>query len=53
MPGRMGNGKVTTQNLEVVEVDPEKNLLLIRGSVPGAKGGLVVVEHSVKVKGTK
>ncbi len=53
MPGRMGNGKVTTQNLEVVEVDPEKNLLLIRGSVPGARGGLVVVEHSVKVKGTK
>ncbi len=53
MPGRMGNARVTTQNLEVVDVDPEKNLLVIRGSVPGARGGLVVVEHSVKVKGTK
>ncbi len=53
MPGRMGNGKVTTQNLEVVDIDLDKNLLVVRGSVPGAKGGLVVVRHSVKVKGTK
>lgn len=53
MPGRMGNEKVTTQNLEVVDIDTEKNLLVVRGSVPGASGGLVVVRHSVKVKGTK
>jgi len=51
MPGRMGNANATTQNLEVIEVDPEKNLLVVRGCVPGAKGGLVVVKHSVK--GTK
>lgn len=48
MPGRMGNASATTQNLEVIEVDPEKNLLVVRGCVPGAKGGLVVVKHSVK-----
>ncbi len=50
MPGRMGNAGATTQNLEVIEVDPEKNLLVVRGCVPGAKGGLVVVKHSVKGK---
>ena len=48
LPGQMGNTKVTTQNLEVVEVDSEKNLLVVRGSIPGAKGGLVVVKHTVK-----
>jgi len=51
MPGQMGNTGRTTLNLEVVQVDPEKNLLIVRGAVPGAKGGLVVVKHSVK--GTK
>lgn len=48
MPGRMGNTGATTQNLEVIEVDPVKNLLVVRGAVPGAKGGLVVVKQSVK-----
>jgi large subunit ribosomal protein L3 len=48
MPGQMGNVRKTTQNLEVVDVDLEKNLLVIRGAVPGAKGGLVMVKHSVK-----
>jgi len=48
MPGHMGNVRKTTQNLEVVDVDPEKNLLVVRGSVPGANGGFVVVRHSVK-----
>ncbi|MDI6829280.1 MAG: 50S ribosomal protein L3, partial [Armatimonadota bacterium] len=42
-PGRMGGEKVTTRNLTVVKVDPEKNLLLIKGAVPGANGGLVIV----------
>jgi len=48
MPGHMGNRKITIQNLEVVTVDLEKNLLLIRGNVPGANGGLVTVHKSVK-----
>lgn len=48
MPGQMGNKKVTVQNLEVVEVDTDKNLLVVRGCVPGAVGGLVTVRKSVK-----
>jgi large subunit ribosomal protein L3 len=48
MAGRMGNERVTVQNLEVVRVDPERNLILVRGSVPGANGGLVLVRHAVK-----
>ena len=48
LPGRMGNASRTTQNLEIVKVDEEKNLLLLRGPVPGANGGMVVVKHSVK-----
>lgn len=44
MAGRMGNDRVTAQNLEVVVVDAEKNLLAVRGSVPGANGGIVVVK---------
>ncbi|MCL6518617.1 MAG: 50S ribosomal protein L3 [Armatimonadetes bacterium] len=45
-PGRMGGEKVTTRNLTVVKVDPEKNLLLIKGAVPGANGGLVIVSKT-------
>lgn len=45
--GRMGNERVTIQNLEVVKVDVDRNLLLIKGAVPGAKGGLVMVKRSV------
>lgn len=48
MPGQMGNRKVTTHNLEIVDVDTEKNLIVVRGAVPGANGGLVVVKTSVK-----
>lgn len=48
LPGHMGNVKVTVQNLEIVKVDAEKNLLLIKGAVPGNKGGLVVIKNSVK-----
>jgi large subunit ribosomal protein L3 len=48
MPGQYGNTRVTTLNLEVVEGDAERNLLLIRGSVPGAAGGLVFVRNAVK-----
>lgn len=48
MPGQMGNCRVTVQNLEVIDVVPEKNLLVIRGAVPGANGGVIMVKHSVK-----
>ncbi len=47
-PGRMGGTRVTVQNLEIVKVDPERNLLIIRGAVPGPKGGLLMVKSSVK-----
>ncbi len=46
--GQMGNKKVTTQGLTVAAIDAERNLLLIRGAVPGAKGSIVVVKKSVK-----
>jgi large subunit ribosomal protein L3 len=48
MPGHMGHERVTTLNLEVVESDAERNLLLIKGSVPGPNGGLVSVRSAVK-----
>ncbi len=48
MSGHMGDVKVTTQNLELVRVDAERGLLLIKGSVPGAKGGDVIVQPAVK-----
>ena len=48
MPGQMGNKKITIQNLEVVRVDAENNLLLIKGSVPGPKKSLVTIKEAVK-----
>jgi large subunit ribosomal protein L3 len=48
MAGQMGNQRVTVLNLEVVEADPERGLLLLRGAVPGANGSLVMVRSSVK-----
>jgi large subunit ribosomal protein L3 len=48
MAGRMGNARVTSQNLLVALVDPERNLLAVRGSVPGPKGGLVFVKQARK-----
>ena len=50
MPGRMGGDRVTAQNLRVEVVDPERNLLAVRGSVPGAKGGFVMVKQARKSK---
>ena len=47
-PGQMGNKKVTTQGLSIAQVDAEKNLLLVKGAVPGSKGSIVVVQKSVK-----
>jgi len=52
-PGRMGNDRVTTQNLEVIVVDAERHLLAVKGSVPGAKGGLVIIKAAVKTAGAK
>ncbi|NND45374.1 MAG: 50S ribosomal protein L3 [Xanthomonadales bacterium] len=49
MAGQMGDERVTTQNLEIVQVDAERNLLLIKGAVPGAPGGHVAVKPSVKL----
>ena len=43
MPGRMGNARITVKNLEVIKVDPENNLLLVKGAVPGRKGTLLEV----------
>ncbi|OOE38323.1 50S ribosomal protein L3 [Salinivibrio kushneri] len=48
MAGHMGAERVTTQNLEIVRVDAERNLLLIKGAVPGATGGNVIVKPAVK-----
>ena len=48
MPGRMGNRRVTSSNLKVVLVDPERNLLGVSGSVPGAKGGFVIIKEARK-----
>lgn len=48
LPGHMGSQNVTVQNLEVVRVDAERNLLLIKGAIPGAKGSLVAVKSTVK-----
>jgi large subunit ribosomal protein L3 len=48
MAGHLGDAKVTQQNLEVVRVDAERQLLLVKGAVPGAKGGDVVIRPAVK-----
>ena len=48
MPGQYGNEQVTVQNLDVVRVDAEKNLIAVKGAVPGAKGGIVFVRNTVK-----
>ena len=48
MPGQYGNEQVTIQNLAVVKIDAEKNLIAVKGAVPGAKGGIVFVRDSIK-----
>ncbi len=50
MPGHMGNERVSAQNLRVELVDPERNLLAVRGSVPGAKDGLLMIKQARKSK---
>ncbi len=51
MSGHMGNVRRTAENLEVVKVDAERNLILIKGAVPGASGGRVIVKPAVKARG--
>ena len=48
MPGQYGNERVTVQNLKVVKIDSERNILAVKGAIPGAKGGIVFVRDSVK-----
>jgi large subunit ribosomal protein L3 len=48
LPGQMGNKRRTTQNLEIVGIRPEENILLIRGSVPGSSGGIVIIRKAIK-----
>jgi len=48
MAGRMGSERVTTLNLEVVVADPERELILVKGAVPGPRGGMVVIRNAVK-----
>lgn len=50
LPGHMGNHHMTIQNLEVIRIDPEKNVILVKGALPGANGSLVVIRETVKSK---
>jgi large subunit ribosomal protein L3 len=50
MAGQMGNKRVTVQSLQVVEVRPEENLILVKGAVPGAKNALVIIRKGIKAK---
>lgn len=50
MSGQMGNARVTTQNLQIVEIRPEKNLILVKGAIPGPKNGLVTLSKGIKAK---
>jgi large subunit ribosomal protein L3 len=51
MPGRMGNERTTVMNLDIVQVDGERNLLMVRGAVPGPKGAVLVIREAVKSNG--
>ncbi|MGE5417916.1 MAG: 50S ribosomal protein L3 [Acidobacteriota bacterium] len=51
MPGRLGHEKITVQNLQVVRVYPEKNIILVKGAVPGPQKGLLTIKNAVKAQG--
>lgn len=51
MPGRLGHEKITVQNLQVVKVYPEKNIILVKGAVPGPQKGLLTIKNAVKAQG--
>ncbi len=48
MAGHMGNARVTVRNLKVIKADPDRNLLLVRGAVPGARNGLLIIKKSTR-----
>ena len=48
MAGQYGNEQITVQNLKIVKIDSEKNLVAVKGAIPGAKGGIVFVRNAVK-----
>ena len=50
MAGQLGHVRVTTLNLRVIKADPERNLLLVRGAVPGPRGGLVMVRTAIRLR---
>lgn len=50
MSGQLGNVKRTIQNLEIIKIDKDKNLLLIKGAIPGSKGGQIIISSSIKAK---
>ena len=50
MPGHMGHEKITIQNLKIMRIDADKNLLFVKGSVPGPKNSLIFIKNSVKAK---
>ena len=50
LPGHYGNDRVTVQNLEIVKVMPERNVILIKGAVPGVRGSYLMIKESVKRK---
>jgi large subunit ribosomal protein L3 len=50
MAGQMGNERVTVQSLQVVEVRPDENLILVKGAIPGAKNSLVIIRKGIKAK---
>lgn len=50
MPGQMGAKRVTTQNLKIIQVRPDENLILVKGSIPGANGGIVTIREALKKK---
>lgn len=49
MAGQMGNARITVRNLEVIEIDPEDQLLVVKGAVPGPNGGYLIVRQAKKV----
>ena len=48
LPGHMGSKKITVQNLEIVRIDAEKNLMLVKGAVPGQRGVVLFIKNTVK-----
>merc|ERR1711998_117654 len=50
MAGQLGNKKITTQNLSIALIDDREGLILVKGSIPGSKGGLVYIKDSIKAK---